>query len=249
MLADLHRRLTPLRRPTPAAAVPRDHRRGVYWVDPVVIGEVAYRNWTPDGRLRHPSWRGLRPDRSVDDIRRTGPASAIRPAGGSATLQIDGAMQTPDGAWRVEAVQSGTIQWYRVIHGDNTIDWLTITDVEHLLGDGTPGAFVRPVAGAVDEDLVAGVDESIEQGLGHDRVREQRTPVRRVAVGGDDQGPAGLGPFGDQFVEVVGLLRGVLAPREVIQDQDVGSGEFGEAFGPGAVGVAAGEVGQDAAGL
>jgi bifunctional non-homologous end joining protein LigD len=68
MLADLHRRLTPLRRPTPAAAVPRDHRRGVYWVDPVVIGEVAYRNWTPDGRLRHPSWRGLRPDRSVDDI-------------------------------------------------------------------------------------------------------------------------------------------------------------------------------------
>ncbi len=42
-------------------------------------------------------------------------------------------MQTPDATWRVEAVHSGAGHWYRVIHGDNTIDWLTITDVEHLL--------------------------------------------------------------------------------------------------------------------
>jgi hypothetical protein len=42
-------------------------------------------------------------------------------------------MQTPDGAWRVEAVHIGTSHWYRLIHGDNTIDWLTIVDVERLL--------------------------------------------------------------------------------------------------------------------
>jgi len=42
-------------------------------------------------------------------------------------------MQTPDGAWRVEAVHIGTSHWYRVIHGDNTIDWLTIADVERPL--------------------------------------------------------------------------------------------------------------------
>lgn len=70
-----------------------------------------------------------------------------------------------------------------------------------------------------------------------------------VAVGGRDQRPAGLGPFGDELVEVVGLRCRVLAHREVVEDQDVGSGEFGEAFGPGAVGVAAGEVGQCSAGL
>jgi bifunctional non-homologous end joining protein LigD len=46
---------------------------------------------------------------------------------------VDGAMQTPDGAWRVEAVGDGATHWYRIIHGDNTIDWITITDVEHLL--------------------------------------------------------------------------------------------------------------------
>ena len=42
-------------------------------------------------------------------------------------------MQTPDGAWRVEAVHTSTSHWYRLIHGDNTIDWLTIVDVERLL--------------------------------------------------------------------------------------------------------------------
>jgi bifunctional non-homologous end joining protein LigD len=45
----------------------------------------------------------------------------------------DGVMQTTDGTWRVEAVRRGSTHWYRIIHDDNTIDWLTITDVEHLL--------------------------------------------------------------------------------------------------------------------
>jgi bifunctional non-homologous end joining protein LigD len=133
MLGDLHRRLAPLQRPTPAAPVPREHTRGVHWVDPVLVGEVAYRTWTPDGRMRHPSWRGLRPDRTPDDIHRTAPAPATRPTPETASPQIDGAMQTPDGSWRVEALHSGTTHWYRIIHADNTIDWLTITDVEHLL--------------------------------------------------------------------------------------------------------------------
>ena len=66
---------------------------------------------------------------------------------------------------------------------------------------------------------------------------------------GGDQRPAGLGAFGDQFVEVVGLLGGELAHGEVVEDEHGGSDEFGEALGPGAVGVAAGEVGQGAAGL
>jgi bifunctional non-homologous end joining protein LigD len=46
MLADLHRRLTPLHRTTPPADVPREHRRDVHWVEPVMVGEVAYRNQT-----------------------------------------------------------------------------------------------------------------------------------------------------------------------------------------------------------
>ena len=54
------------------------------------------------------------------------------------------------------------------------------------------------------------------------------------------------GAVGDQFVEVVGVDRGVLAHREVVEDQHQGVGVFADALTPGAIGVAAGEIGEDA---
>ncbi|HNF06121.1 MAG TPA: hypothetical protein PL146_12100 [Mycobacterium sp.] len=32
------------------------------------MGEVRYGEWTGDGHLRHPSWRGLRPDKAPADV-------------------------------------------------------------------------------------------------------------------------------------------------------------------------------------
>ncbi|MBB5867675.1 bifunctional non-homologous end joining protein LigD [Allocatelliglobosispora scoriae] len=48
--------------------IPREYARAARWTRPALVGEVEFRNWTPDGRLRHPSWRGLRPDRHPDEI-------------------------------------------------------------------------------------------------------------------------------------------------------------------------------------
>ena len=42
-------------------------------------------------------------------------------------------MQTPDGAWRVEAAGAGSASWYRLIHDGERRDWLTLTDVERIL--------------------------------------------------------------------------------------------------------------------
>ncbi|BBZ31867.1 ATP-dependent DNA ligase [Mycolicibacterium confluentis] len=42
--------------------------RGVTFVEPTLVGEVRYGERTSDGRLRHPSWRGLRPDKSPDEV-------------------------------------------------------------------------------------------------------------------------------------------------------------------------------------
>ncbi|MEV4100461.1 non-homologous end-joining DNA ligase [Nonomuraea sp. NPDC049649] len=83
MLRDLHRRLAPLERPDPPfdEPVPREHARGAHWVEPVVVGEVQYAEITGDHRLRHPSWRGLRPDRHPGEVRHSGPGS---PGGASA---------------------------------------------------------------------------------------------------------------------------------------------------------------------
>ena len=45
-------------------------------------------------------------------------------------MTTEAVLQTRDGAWRVEIVKRGQTHWYRIVHGDNTIDWLSIAAVE-----------------------------------------------------------------------------------------------------------------------
>jgi hypothetical protein len=44
-------------------------------------------------------------------------------------------MQTPDGAWRVEVVRRGRTRWYRIVHGEEVLDWLSIAAVERILAE------------------------------------------------------------------------------------------------------------------
>ena len=62
-LALLGDRLAPLRRDAPAVAdVPREHARHAVWVEPELVCDVDFAEWTATGRLRHPSFKGLRDD-------------------------------------------------------------------------------------------------------------------------------------------------------------------------------------------
>jgi bifunctional non-homologous end joining protein LigD len=67
-LADLGRLVT--ERPTSpfADALPRAVTRDAHWVQPELVGEVAYTEWTREGRLRHPSWQGLRDDVAPEQV-------------------------------------------------------------------------------------------------------------------------------------------------------------------------------------
>lgn len=49
-------------------ALPRREAMDVTYVRPELVGEVRYGEMTSDGRLRHPSWRGLRPDKNPSDV-------------------------------------------------------------------------------------------------------------------------------------------------------------------------------------
>jgi bifunctional non-homologous end joining protein LigD len=40
------------------------------WVRPAVVGEVRFTEWTPDSHLRHPTWRGVRPDKRPKEVTR-----------------------------------------------------------------------------------------------------------------------------------------------------------------------------------
>lgn len=47
--------------------------KGVHWVEPELVGEVEFTEWTEDGRLRHPSFKGLRSDKDPSEVIREDP--------------------------------------------------------------------------------------------------------------------------------------------------------------------------------
>jgi len=70
-LDDLGARLGRLERKTSpfVGQLPAAVRKTAHWTTPTLVGEVAYTERTADGLLRHPAWRGLRPDKSAADVR------------------------------------------------------------------------------------------------------------------------------------------------------------------------------------
>ena len=72
-LRDLAAKLAPLRRDdAPFADAPRF--RAVTWVEPELVCEVEFVEWTPDGRLRAPSYQGLREDKPAKAAAKKAPA-------------------------------------------------------------------------------------------------------------------------------------------------------------------------------
>lgn len=67
-LEELGPLLTPADRRPFTDALPRAVTRDAHWVVPELVGEVAFAGWTADGRMRHPSWRGLRDDLVPEDV-------------------------------------------------------------------------------------------------------------------------------------------------------------------------------------
>lgn len=67
-LAALHRRLKKLITNTSPFADPPKTNAPVTWVRPELACEVNYAEWTSDGRLRQPVFKGLRPDKDPSEI-------------------------------------------------------------------------------------------------------------------------------------------------------------------------------------
>ncbi|GAA3709042.1 ATP-dependent DNA ligase [Zhihengliuella alba] len=67
-LEEAAQKLRRIERKTPPADVPRADARDAHWVTPRLVGEVRYSEVTGGGRLRHPVWRGWRPDKDADDV-------------------------------------------------------------------------------------------------------------------------------------------------------------------------------------
>ena len=73
--------LRPLERATPPfpdpPKMPRVRKGDVTWVEPKLVAEIAFGEWTHDGRLRHPRYLGLRDDKPAREVRRERPAEDV----------------------------------------------------------------------------------------------------------------------------------------------------------------------------
>jgi bifunctional non-homologous end joining protein LigD len=69
-LAKLKKTLAPIRADQSpfTAELSGQDAKGVTFVEPTLVGEVRYSERTSDGRLRQPSWRGLRPDKEPGEV-------------------------------------------------------------------------------------------------------------------------------------------------------------------------------------
>jgi bifunctional non-homologous end joining protein LigD len=69
-LARLHHELSAAERSTPAFARGALPRSGVHWVEPRLVGQVGFTEWTTAGQLRHPRYLGLRQDKDPAAVTR-----------------------------------------------------------------------------------------------------------------------------------------------------------------------------------
>ncbi len=76
-IAELLAKLEPLRReesPFPVVPkMPKVRKGDVVWVEPELVCEVEFAEWTHDGHLRAPSFQGLREDKAAQDVLRERP--------------------------------------------------------------------------------------------------------------------------------------------------------------------------------
>jgi bifunctional non-homologous end joining protein LigD len=109
-------KLAPLERPTSPLAVvpkmPKVRAADVHWVEPELVCEVEFLEWTRDNRLRAPSYKGLRDDKEAKDVHREHPrtATASTPARELKLGNLDKVF------WPGEGITKGDlIDYYRAV--------------------------------------------------------------------------------------------------------------------------------------
>ena len=67
-LQSLKKQLSALERKTPLVQGIGLPRKNVHWVEPVLVAQIAFSEWTEDNKLRHPSFLGLREDKNPREV-------------------------------------------------------------------------------------------------------------------------------------------------------------------------------------
>ncbi|HEY8264097.1 MAG TPA: DNA ligase D [Methyloceanibacter sp.] len=94
----LAKRFKPLERATPPFIdVPAIEKKGAKWLEPKLVCAVNFAERTPDGRLRHPSFQGLRQDKPAREVKGDTEANEMARTKSSGDPVFDGVtLSSPD---------------------------------------------------------------------------------------------------------------------------------------------------------
>ncbi|HEX9351305.1 MAG TPA: DNA ligase D [Gaiellaceae bacterium] len=109
----LLRKLKPLERDTPpfksVPKMPRVRKGDIVWVEPKLVAEVEFAEWTHDGRLRAPAYKGLREDKDATEVRREEPPMATEIRKGKRVLKLSNVDKL---FWPEEGITKGDLLSY-----------------------------------------------------------------------------------------------------------------------------------------
>jgi bifunctional non-homologous end joining protein LigD len=92
--------------------MPKVRKGDVIWVEPKLVVQVEFAEWTHDGRLRAPSYKGIREDKAAEDVRREEPITD-RITKGSRELKLSNLDKV---FFPVEKITKGDLlEYYRAI--------------------------------------------------------------------------------------------------------------------------------------
>jgi bifunctional non-homologous end joining protein LigD len=105
-------KLRPLERKEPpfraVPKMPKVRKDAIRWVEPKLVAEIEFVEWTHDGRLRAPSYQGLREDKEAEEVRREEPmTNEIRK--GKRVLKLSN-LEKP--FWPEEGITKGDLLGY-----------------------------------------------------------------------------------------------------------------------------------------
>ena len=254
-LEELARRLAPLERSEPPFVDPPRGAaaRGAHWVEPELVAEIAFTEWTRDGSLRHPSFQGLREDKDPRQVVREEPAQHAIQAGEKTDEEIetmaqakpsgtDGKQKRATGSRRAKAASPGRpieVEGVRltspdkVLYPEQGVTKRDLADYYRSVADwilphlaGRPLSLVRCPEGADSECFYQKhLSGTFPAALGSVEIEEKDGDVRTYVTVDDLPGLLGLVQIGVLEIHVWGSRRDrIERPDRMVLDLDPGEG-------------------------
>ncbi len=217
LLRSLGQRLGALERDgAPLSPVPRGLPAGVQWVEPTVVVEVAFTEWTTESRLRHPSLIAVRDDKPARQVKRervkaTSAVEGAMPEVGGVAISNPGRVVYPDaGLTKLDAARF--------------IDRVAPLMLPHVAG--RPLTFLRCPEGIADECFFQKHwTGKVPDALDTVPIRQGGGEVRRYVVVHDVPGLVTLVQWGILEIHLWGARADdVERPDRVTFDLDPGDG-------------------------